>query len=473
MIDMHTLAEEFKKLAAFSPEEATEFKNHVRQQAAYDQRAASGAMSDAEKELHRHHTERVQEYLKKKKDDNYKIPSWARDAQGKPPSSSSSRSSGSSPRPGGYGYGGASWGRGVNWDDIRKQQAEAARHYSQKMKEIGFMRVGGTIGAGLGSIGASYATERLHKNDKKNNKKRTGSTVARDVALEWGLPVAGALGGVGLGYLGARMGKAAAMEKKSTRVIDLSFLIPGYYAGKNVAGDTAAGLAPEGRKTRSESVARSLAMLGGPAGGVAGLSVVTDPRVQAAISSLKNPLLRDVARTFSPAVGAVGGSMLGGLATGAGVGLVQKLRGPTRGGEKTEKTANSLMKISMFEAFCDEMANLSSSDFLDNLFKVAALPPATLAPGGMMHAESMLAGLAQKTLPRTGRIAGEHNAIVNMARRAGHAGEGGSSIKSLIPGSSKPSMPPASHGFSIPPLSSSAPGATLPPQATIPAPRAA
>lgn len=140
---------------------------------------------------------------------------------------------------------------------------------------------------------------------------------------------------------------------------------------------------------------------------------------------------------------------------------------------ESTKMANPLMKISMFEAFCDEMANLSSTDFLDNLFKIAALPPATLAPGGMMHAESMLAGLAKKTLPRTGRIAGEHNAIVNMARRAGHAGEGGSSIKSLIPGSSKPSMPPASHGFSIPPLSSSAPGATLPPQATIPAPRAA
>ena len=248
-------------------------------------------------------------------------------------------------------YGGASWGRGVNWDDIRKQQAEAARHYSQKMKEIGFMRVGGTVGAGLGSIGASYVTDHLRKNDKKNNKKRTGSTVARDVALEWGLPVAGALGGVGLGYLGARMGKIA--------------------------------------------------------------------------------------------------SSLGVSAT------------------------NTLMKISMFEAFCDEMTKLSSVDLLGVLLKIAALPPPTLAPGGMMHAESMLAGLAKKTLPRTGRIAGEHNAIVNMARRAGHAGEGGSSIKSLIPGSSKPSMPPASHGFSIPPLSSSAPGATLPPQATIPAPRAA
>ena len=101
MLDFRSFADELMKLSALSPEESAEFKEHVRQQAAYDQRAATGQMTDAEKELHRHHTSRMQEYLKKKKDDNHSIPSWARDPKGTPPSASDpfGGSSYSRPRP--------------------------------------------------------------------------------------------------------------------------------------------------------------------------------------------------------------------------------------------------------------------------------------------------------------------------------------------------------------------------------------
>lgn len=130
-------------------------------------------------------------------------------------------------------------------------------------------------------------------------------------------------------------------------------------------------------------------------------------------------------------------------------------------------------QVAMFAAFRDELTKIAANDnFLQALLKIANILPPGATAGGMMHAEGLLAGLAKKT-PRLGRIAGEHNAIVNMARSAGHAGEGGSAIKSLIPGSGKPSLPPAAtKGFSFPPLSST-PAATMPPSATIPAPRAA
>lgn len=100
--------------------------------------------------------------------------------------------------------------------------------------------------------------------------------------------------------------------------------------------------------------------------------------------------------------------------------------------------------------------------FLKELLKLANLLPASATPGGLMHAEGMLAGLAQKSKANLGGLFAQHKGTVAMARRAGHLGEGGTQIRSLLPGVGRaPSMAPALPGFSMPPAASM-PGATIP-----------
>ena len=91
-----------EKWAALSDAEKATFKQVVRNQASFDQEASSGKMNDARKELHRQNTERMQEFLKKKKSDSHRIPGWAADPNGKMPGGSSQRARGGRPR-GAYG----------------------------------------------------------------------------------------------------------------------------------------------------------------------------------------------------------------------------------------------------------------------------------------------------------------------------------------------------------------------------------
>jgi hypothetical protein len=118
-----------------------------------------------------------------------------------------------------------------------------------------------------------------------------------------------------------------------------------YSPARNVAGETAAAIAPKGRVTRSENIARQLAIPGMAAGALGGLvlahrynlpvklmtlakgNITNDPHVAAQIGQLASPFLA-----------AMGGGMAGGLVTGGATGLVQRIRGPLHE-EKVKKAA--------------------------------------------------------------------------------------------------------------------------------------
>lgn len=116
-------------------------------------------------------------------------------------------------------------------------------------------------------------------------------------------------------------------------------LAAGYRPGRNVAGETAAALSPRGRVTRGENIARQAAIIGAPLGGLGAMALARRygavPRLLNALGQhfpkglIADPHVeRQIVEIISPFVLGVGGSALGGLATGAGTGLVQQLRGP-------------------------------------------------------------------------------------------------------------------------------------------------
>lgn len=128
------------------------------------------------------------------------------------------------------------------------------------------------------------------------------------------------LGGYGPNDLGGLGGIAAGMS-----------------TGRNLAGDTAAEIAPHGRKTRSESMARALGWIGAPAGGLAALALAHKLHLGKHVT---NQLMKHLPAEAAVAAGALShgaagmaGASVGGLATGAGVGLAQKLRGEPKGWE--------------------------------------------------------------------------------------------------------------------------------------------
>ena len=121
-------------------------------------------------------------------------------------------------------------------------------------------------------------------------------------------------------------------------------LMGGYSAGRNIAGETAAALAPEGRVTRSDNIARQAAIVGAPAGGLAGLGLALE-HGDAPLKYLKNQRTRQIANLALPFAGAMGGSMLGGLATGAAVGGIQQLRGSPYTEKEAFARAVDLMKL--------------------------------------------------------------------------------------------------------------------------------
>lgn len=121
----------------------------------------------------------------------------------------------------------------------------------------------------------------------------------------------------------------------------LGGVIAGAGTGRNIAGDTAAEISPQGRKTRSESVARSLAWAGAPIGGLAALALAGGSRGRRLISKIMDsdtvsritsdtPEVRDVLRGLLHGAVGFSGTAAGGAATGALVGGVQRLRGHPR-----------------------------------------------------------------------------------------------------------------------------------------------
>jgi len=124
----------------------------------------------------------------------------------------------------------------------------------------------------------------------------------------------------------------------------LGGLALGFEPGRNVAGETAAAMAPHGRIGRSENIAKQLAIVGAPVGGIAALALAKkyNAAEQAANYLAKRfprgligtpEVEREIAGGLVPAATAIGGSMAGGLASGGTVGAIQRLRGPVRAKE--------------------------------------------------------------------------------------------------------------------------------------------
>lgn len=142
-------------------------------------------------------------------------------------------------------------------------------------------------------------------------------------------------------------------------------LVAGVPMGKAVAGHTAAGLAPYGRKTRSEDIARRLALIGAPIGGIAALALAkkyglggraADYVQRAAPRGLiaSPEAEREALRMVFPAVMGIGGGAAGGLLTGLGVGGIQALRGSPY---KSVREKTSSVRL---EAFFDELQKIGT-----------------------------------------------------------------------------------------------------------------
>ena len=139
--------------------------------------------------------------------------------------------------------------------------------------------------------------------------------------------------------------RLGALLQKVAFAPELMGLISGYSPGRAVAGETAAALAPEGRVTRSENVARQLAIAGAPAGGIGGMILANRLGAPQALGGLAQQagLPRELGEFGAPLLAGVGGSMAGGALTGAGTGLVQRLRGspPGHGDNKKSKKSST------------------------------------------------------------------------------------------------------------------------------------
>jgi hypothetical protein len=116
-------------------------------------------------------------------------------------------------------------------------------------------------------------------------------------------------------------------------------LASGYGPGRNIAGETAAATAPRGRVQRSENIARNAAVIGVPLGGLAAMAIAhrykLAPRMaDFAAKHFPEGLIadkdseRELIRQLLPGAAAIGGSLMGGAATGGIVGGLQQLRGP-------------------------------------------------------------------------------------------------------------------------------------------------
>lgn len=125
----------------------------------------------------------------------------------------------------------------------------------------------------------------------------------------------------------------------------LGGLALGFHPGRNIAGETAAAMAPKGRVVRSDNIARQTAIIGAPLGGIAALALARKykvaPRIAESLAKrfpkgiIENPETeKAIIHSLTPATAGVVGSMAGGLASGGLVGAAQRLRGPVQVKEK-------------------------------------------------------------------------------------------------------------------------------------------
>lgn len=111
-------------------------------------------------------------------------------------------------------------------------------------------------------------------------------------------------------------------------------IVAGNRPGRALAGQTAAALSPEGRVTRSDETARSLAAVTvplGSLGAIAGMHLHDLPsRLGDAAERIGGENTGKAVRILTPFTAGLLGGVASGALTGAGVGAVQQLRGPLR-----------------------------------------------------------------------------------------------------------------------------------------------
>ena len=141
------------------------------------------------------------------------------------------------------------------------------------------------------------------------------------------------------------MAKALLGEKLAFTVLDaLSTMgagaVAGYQTGRPLSAQTAAFVAPTGRKIRSEETARAASFLPVVAGSLIGAALLKgNPRIRAKAMELAKRvgIQRDEAEMLAyyglPLLGGAAGGSAAGVGTGLAVGGVARLRGPKPDGK--------------------------------------------------------------------------------------------------------------------------------------------
>jgi hypothetical protein len=219
------------------------------------------------------------------------------------------------------------------------KEAEKGRDSAGKGGALGAV-LGGPIGAGIGgAVGA-----------KRGKKGRSaaggfgGSFIGAHLGMAAGAPL-GRAGMIGLGTLGSGIGahegarwahgkkkkKSSEKDKKASAAFGLATKFGpgvslGYSTGREAAGQAAAAVAPRGKRTRAETIARKASVpltIGGALAGVYAARGMSSKRIYAKL--LKMPKLskgeRDLIVDHAlPAAAGMAGGTLTGVATGTAVG---------------------------------------------------------------------------------------------------------------------------------------------------------
>jgi len=159
----------------------------------------------------------------------------------------------------------------------------------------------------------------------------------------------------------------------------------GLGAGRALSGHTAAGIAPRGRKMRSEDIARRAAFIGAPLGTVALLALakkkgLTPRLMQHIANKFPRGMVTDPATEQSllkfliPAGTAAAGGVGGGLLTGGTVGAIQQMRGSPYKKDQEKKASMSGQDLRLpvmggvkpptqdSKAFADKQLSMSSAE---------------------------------------------------------------------------------------------------------------
>jgi hypothetical protein len=203
----------FVKEAELTPEEAKAFKDAVRNHASFETQTRAGT-TDQLNESMRHNIERMKHFKEKKKDSNYKIPSWVLDPSAAPPAAAKPRSA---PDPSKWKPESSRWG-GEGPEPANpayKGESSAADPYVRWMMDhphaaaaIGGGLYGGMLGASVG-VGSLHHTLNPATNHLRKNLQKSDNRVARfvgDHPVLSGTAVGGGLGaltGYGLSKLSA------------------------------------------------------------------------------------------------------------------------------------------------------------------------------------------------------------------------------------------------------------------------------